>query len=609
MSDSTKPTGAPSASNMKNHAAVTAGFRVLRGVLAPHIGQVLSNKGAENWWKKEVLSNLGERERKYLPKNGENKELIDSLDINPCLRLLTHKNHIEDFKAKISNYDECYKWATYLWNVHNDWAHICSADFTDEDTDRAFEIMLRLSMAINPDSALEFNLIREYNVSADESADIPNTVRNERPVPAHRAVPIHYVKETSDWAKAVFNYAVIGIICMLAAVTVYNQYFFKPRSSFTLNYERDTDSDIRSAEYYFGQGTLYEKMGNHAQAVEYFSDAILAAPNEAMFYTSRANSHEKMGDHQKAIDDYTEAIRINPNRIEFYTGRARLHEITGGFLKAIADYSQAVRIDSNRVDLYESRADLYWKTGAHEKAIEDYSQAIAIDSDRMEFYTSRGDLHVKTGDHEKAAADYTQAIRLAPFNVVNRINRGKAYRSMRLYGRAIEDFSALIQFDPKVPQYYIDRGSVYEDMGEYEKAISDFTEAIRLEPGNISYYLARSGSHNKSNDHKKALEDIAAAIRIDSTNSALYAGRGNVYISMREYGRAADEFRKAMRINPGNTEYPKRLVEALQGAGPAESAEPHASEKAARSAEKAKRREPAQAAEPEQKQPRRRWPW
>ena len=70
----------------ENLEYVQKGFRILHPLMAAYIAQEMSREYRDSWWQ-EVLSSLGDQGWD-LPTSGEWSELVDSLDVANCLRLI-----------------------------------------------------------------------------------------------------------------------------------------------------------------------------------------------------------------------------------------------------------------------------------------------------------------------------------------------------------------------------------------------------------------------------------------------------------------------------------------------------------------------------------------
>lgn len=103
-----------------NCGFVQRGFRILLPSLSGYIGQELSRTYGENWWD-EVFQTLDDQGN--LPAGGDYGELVDSLDIANCIRLINRKWN-DVFKWHLS--PDCRSWVNELMGVRNIVAHLGS---------------------------------------------------------------------------------------------------------------------------------------------------------------------------------------------------------------------------------------------------------------------------------------------------------------------------------------------------------------------------------------------------------------------------------------------------------------------------------------------------
>jgi hypothetical protein len=150
----------------ENNSLVQQGFRILHPQLAGYVAQELSREYKDNWWK-EVLYTLDDQARD-LPDSGDYAELVDSLDIANCLRLLDRKWN-DVFRKKLSL--DYRTWSKELMGVRNKLAHIGLEDFSDDDTWRALDTMARLCEAFDDEAAEEIRkLLRTARYGAAEGS-------------------------------------------------------------------------------------------------------------------------------------------------------------------------------------------------------------------------------------------------------------------------------------------------------------------------------------------------------------------------------------------------------------------------------------------------------
>lgn len=148
----------------ENFDLVQRGFRILVGAMSGYIGQEINRVYRNNWWD-EVLNAL--YDQRDLPVNGSYGDLVDSLDIANCIRLIDRKWNDVFRNALPMN---CRTWARELMGVRNIVAHIGQQDLEQPMAERALDTMALLCKEMDPDSADEIREIyRQVRAKAEGS--------------------------------------------------------------------------------------------------------------------------------------------------------------------------------------------------------------------------------------------------------------------------------------------------------------------------------------------------------------------------------------------------------------------------------------------------------
>lgn len=138
---------------LENYTLVGQGFRVLLKSLSGYIGKEMSQRFGACWWD-EVLQILNDQ--RDLPVSGEYSELVDSLDVANCLRLLKREWH-DVFEWKLSR--NFLTWTNELMGARNVVAHIGQQDLEQPVAERYLDTMVLLCKEIDPDGADEIKEI------------------------------------------------------------------------------------------------------------------------------------------------------------------------------------------------------------------------------------------------------------------------------------------------------------------------------------------------------------------------------------------------------------------------------------------------------------------
>ena len=137
----------------ENYDYVQKGFRILVASMSAFIGQEMNRKYNSRWWY-EVLDVLNDK--RDLKCSGDYGELVDSLDIANCIRIIDRKWN-DVFKEKLPH--NCRTWAKELMGVRNIVSHIGQSDLEQPMAERALDTMALLCKEIDPEGAEEIRII------------------------------------------------------------------------------------------------------------------------------------------------------------------------------------------------------------------------------------------------------------------------------------------------------------------------------------------------------------------------------------------------------------------------------------------------------------------
>lgn len=135
--------------NEKNHSDIGRAMNfVLRPMLAAFVAQNLKRHFGANWWRRGVLNELRDEQKKYLSVYGDDIKLTDELDIGNSLRMIEVHWH-EIFSLKLPR--EYFNYVKELQSIRNAWAHKPES-FDDATTIRALDTMAQISKSIDEET-------------------------------------------------------------------------------------------------------------------------------------------------------------------------------------------------------------------------------------------------------------------------------------------------------------------------------------------------------------------------------------------------------------------------------------------------------------------------
>lgn len=149
----------------ENYELIQKGFRTLLPHMAAYIGQEMSRVYRNGWWQ-EVLTALSDQYD--LPSEGDYGDLLDSLDIANCLRLIDRRWR-DVFSQKMSKSHR--NWVSELMGVRNDVSHAGANDFEQGYTERALDTMALLCESFDPEATEEIRaLYRKVRYGSEQGS-------------------------------------------------------------------------------------------------------------------------------------------------------------------------------------------------------------------------------------------------------------------------------------------------------------------------------------------------------------------------------------------------------------------------------------------------------
>ncbi len=148
-----------------NFEYVQKGFRILVSTMSVFIGRALQRAYGKSWWD-QVLQALYDQ-RSDLPAYGEYGELVDSLDIANCIRIIDRR-WSDVFRLILPK--SCRSWANELMGIRNEISHLGQKDYEQNKTERALDTMALLCSELDTESAKEIrDLYWEVRSQAEET--------------------------------------------------------------------------------------------------------------------------------------------------------------------------------------------------------------------------------------------------------------------------------------------------------------------------------------------------------------------------------------------------------------------------------------------------------
>ncbi len=155
---------------------------------------------------------------------------------------------------------------------------------------------------------------------------------------------------------------------------------------------------------------LETQHGNHAEAIDIFSELIGRSPDNANHYCNRGLVYFKNGQLEAAMSDYNRAIALNPRLDSAYNNRANYYAAQGLYLEAILDYDVALDLNPANVRAWINQGITFREVEMYDRALESLDLALCLGKLEGHVYAERGRTYHLRGDWNCAVGEYHRAL-------------------------------------------------------------------------------------------------------------------------------------------------------------------------------------------------------
>ena len=173
-------------------------------------------------------------------------------------------------------------------------------------------------------------------------------------------------------------------------------------------------------------------LGRPDAAVDYLKRFLMRNKNDAEANNLLGLAYEMVGNNADAMFQFSNAIRLEKNLYEAHFNRGRIYLLMDSVELAKKDFNYAKRNKIINPELYFTTGKLYVRMRQYDSALIDLNKIIKYKSDDPNFLSLLGDMYFLTANDdtsklEKAIEYYTRALRLDSENVILLKNRSFIY--------------------------------------------------------------------------------------------------------------------------------------------------------------------------------------
>jgi tetratricopeptide (TPR) repeat protein len=239
-------------------------------------------------------------------------------------------------------------------------------------------------------------------------------------------------------------------------------------------------------------GSVYQKLGDPAMALEWFQraekrDALSEGP-----YYALAQVYEELGDFDGMVASLEKLLRLRPADPEVHCSLANAYALKNQFDLATCHYKSALKLSKNkewRSLVAHTLGSLYMDVHKNLEAAQNaFELAIELNPKEVQHYIHLGIAHFESGDFHNAERVYQQALKRCESHHKVYSNLGYLKWMNGDVDDAIDLYHQAIALAPDYAIPYNNMGVIYLDaLFKVDEAASLMEQAIALNP---AYALA-----------------------------------------------------------------------------------------------------------------------
>jgi len=198
----------------------------------------------------------------------------------------------------------------------------------------------------------------------------------------------------------------------------------------------------------YQRGVQLYNQAQYSEALDAFTQAIVANPKDSNAYRQRARCRQRLEDLKGALADFDEAIEIDPRNARALSDRSTLKRRLKDLAGALDDINRAIEADPKYAGAYNNRGLLRWDAKDYKGALADYDYSVSLDPKQSPVFNNRGLVKEKLNDFAGALADYTKAIENNPKNADAYSNRAFCRKQMGDTEAARLDYQSALTIEP-----------------------------------------------------------------------------------------------------------------------------------------------------------------
>ena len=199
---------------------------------------------------------------------------------------------------------------------------------------------------------------------------------------------------------------------------------------------------------WYTKGQYAVLVGNYADALTYFNNALALDRNYAPALSGKAVALNSLGNYDEAITSADAAIAIKPTDKNALNARAYGLLKLGRYAEAVNAYDMYFAAGYTSIDAYCNEGHAFLMLNKSDDAVKSFEKCTAIDPKNSDGWNGKGLALTNLGKYQEALNAYDEATRITVMNAEVWNNKGLAYAALGKYQDALQSFNKALGIKP-----------------------------------------------------------------------------------------------------------------------------------------------------------------
>lgn len=206
----------------------------------------------------------------------------------------------------------------------------------------------------------------------------------------------------------------------------------------------------------------------------------VAAEDSLEWYTKGQNA-ATVGNYADAVTYYTNALALDPSYALAMSGKAVAFNALGRYSEALDAANQALAIRTS-ADAQNAKAYALYKLGRYDEAVAAYVNMTATVTNNAAAYCNLASSYVQIGNPDAALKAYAKCTNLDPHNADTWNQIGVVYMAQGNYTEALDAFNHATQESTTNAEIWNNKGLTFVALERYQDALDCFNAALTISP-------------------------------------------------------------------------------------------------------------------------------